>query len=137
MKKMILSFNKTNPVVLYCDLHGHSRARSVFMYGNNYAENPEATRLFPYIMEKLQPQMFKYKKCTFNIGKLKEGTGRVQIWKLLKIPAVYTLEASLCGADKKSSLPHFVPQSLYDCGRYLCLSILVYQNLIVDEAFMQ
>jgi len=52
---MIVNFNKTNPIVLYCDLHGHSRARSVFMYGNNYSENPESTRLFPYIMQKLVP----------------------------------------------------------------------------------
>lgn len=27
LKKMISVFNKTNPIVLYCDLHGHSRAR--------------------------------------------------------------------------------------------------------------
>ena len=109
LKKMINNFNKTNPIVLYCDLHGHSRARSVFMYGNNYSENPESTRLFPYIMSKLGPQIFNYKKCTFSVSKFKEGTGRVCVWKMLKIPAVYTLEASLCGAAKTSNQPHFVP----------------------------
>ena len=36
MKRMIRDFNKTNPIVLYCDLHGHSLSRQVFMYGNNY-----------------------------------------------------------------------------------------------------
>ena len=36
MKRMIQNFNKTNSIVLYCDLHGHSRSRQVFMYGNNY-----------------------------------------------------------------------------------------------------
>jgi hypothetical protein len=60
LKKMIQNFNKTNPIVMYCDLHGHSRARSVFMYGNNYSQNPEATRLFPYLMHRISPDMFDY-----------------------------------------------------------------------------
>ena len=49
-------------------------------------------------MSKLEPEMFSYSKCKFMQGRAKEGTSRVSIWKMLKIPAVYTLETSLCGA---------------------------------------
>jgi len=32
--------------------------------------------------------------------KSKEATARISIWKELKIPAIYTMEASFCGADQ-------------------------------------
>ena len=69
------------------------------MYGNNYSENPESTRLFPYIMSKLS-NTFNFADCRFNIHKSKESTARVAMWRDLKIPAVYTMEASFCGPDQ-------------------------------------
>lgn len=41
IKKMVVEFNQQNPIVFYADLHGHSRARKIFAYGNNYIHNPE------------------------------------------------------------------------------------------------
>lgn len=67
------------------------------MYGNNYQDSPEIARFFPFIMSHLSPEFFEFKKCTFGKSYGKEGTGRVVLWKLLDIPAVFTLEASLCG----------------------------------------
>jgi hypothetical protein len=32
--------------------------------------------------------------------KSKEATARISMWKELKIPAIYTMEASFCGADR-------------------------------------
>jgi hypothetical protein len=68
------------------------------MYGNNYLHNPEYTRLFPYILSKIEPELFNYSKCTFSAAKAREGTSRMAFWRILRIPAVYTLETSLCGA---------------------------------------
>jgi len=34
-------------------LHGHSRKQNVFMYGCNNPKAPEETRLFPYLLGKL------------------------------------------------------------------------------------
>ncbi len=84
---------------MYCDLHGHSRNKNIFMYGNNYPENPESTRLFPYIVSKICDS-FNFKDCRFNIHKSKEATARIAMWRELKIPAVYTMEASFCGPDQ-------------------------------------
>uniref|UniRef100_H2YEX1 Peptidase M14 carboxypeptidase A domain-containing protein n=1 Tax=Ciona savignyi TaxID=51511 RepID=H2YEX1_CIOSA len=30
---MVDQFNKDHPILIYCDLHGHSRKHHVFMYG--------------------------------------------------------------------------------------------------------
>ena len=98
IKKLVDQFNKEYPVVLFTDMHGHSRARKTFMYGNNYYHSPEISRLFPYIFSKVSDQ-FSYPKCKFSNSRTKEGTSRVSLWRILRIPAVYTLETSLCGGS--------------------------------------
>jgi hypothetical protein len=45
---------------------------------------------FPYLMEKLS-EAYKFENCSFSIGKDKEGTARVTMWRELKIDYVYTL----------------------------------------------
>jgi len=47
------TFAKEREIALYLDLHGHSRRKNIFMYGNNIKEAPQATRVFPYILSKL------------------------------------------------------------------------------------
>ena len=53
LKRLIRTFTKENKVVFYCDLHGHSRSKNMFMYGNEIKGRPTATRLFPYILSKM------------------------------------------------------------------------------------
>lgn len=122
--------------MLCVDLHGHSRARKAFMYGNNYHHNPESTRLFPYILSKMEKNMFSYPRSKFSVSKGKEGTSRIAIWRLLKIPSVYTLETSLCGAAMKSSMPHFTPAHLMQLGKQLCMAVLVYQDIKKSAALV-
>ena len=38
VKRLIRSFAKDRELMLYCDLHGHSRRKNIFMYGNNVKE---------------------------------------------------------------------------------------------------
>jgi murein tripeptide amidase MpaA len=38
-KNLISKLSKERPLALYCDLHGHSRRKNVFMYGNEMAES--------------------------------------------------------------------------------------------------
>ena len=52
-KKLIMRLSRDRPLALYCDLHGHSRRKNVFFYGNSLTENSEATRIFPFLMSKL------------------------------------------------------------------------------------
>jgi len=40
VKKLMRTFAKERECVLYCDLHGHSRRKNIFMYGNNIKDVP-------------------------------------------------------------------------------------------------
>lgn len=98
------------------------------MYGNNYEANPEQTRIFPFILSKIIPNDFAVHKCTFGDGESreKEATARVTMWRFLNIPAVYTLESSLCGGLATQNSPHFTPEDLALQGKSLCLALLIY-----------
>lgn len=52
-KKLIVSMAKERKLALYCDLHGHSRRKNIFMYGNAMADEPEGPRIFPFLMSKV------------------------------------------------------------------------------------
>lgn len=66
---------------------------NAFFYGCNYKDDPLATRIFPYMLSKLNPAI-TFKDCRFSYSQYKEGTARVALWKEAKIPNVFTLEAS-------------------------------------------
>lgn len=85
--------------MLYLDLHGHSRKKNIFMYGNNFQDTPHQTRVFPYIMAKLC-DYFSFEDSRFSNCLQKEQTARVTMWRELQIPNVFTMESSFCGADK-------------------------------------
>ena len=95
---MIRAFQKEREIVLYTDLHGHSRRKNIFMYGNNFKDNPQATRVFPYILSKLC-DFFSFEQCRFSMSKYKEQTARIAMFKELNIPNIFTMEASFCGTD--------------------------------------
>lgn len=99
VKKLIRSFSKERELVFYCDLHGHSRRKNIFMYGNNIKETPTASRVFPYIMSKIC-DFFSFEQSRFSMSRSKDGTARIAMFKELNIPNIFTLEASFCGADK-------------------------------------
>lgn len=43
---------------------------------------------------------FHYPDCSFSMPKSKESTARISMFHELKIPFVFTLEASFAGASK-------------------------------------
>ena len=103
------------------------------MYGNNYQENPESTRIFPFIMSKLDPD-FAFPSCRFNVHRSKEQTARITMWRELKLPAVYTMEASFCGADQgKNKGMHFTTEHFLEAGRRICLSLLIYCDIDIPR----
>ena len=93
------TFSKERECVLYCDLHGHSSRKNIFMYGNNIKETPNATRVFPYIMSKLC-DFFSFEQSRFSMSKYKESTARIAMFNEIGIPNIFTMEASFCGADR-------------------------------------
>ena len=55
------------------------------------------------------------------------------LWRELKIPNVFTMEASFCGADKgQLDKKHFMPEHLMLSGRKLLEALIVYTKLTVN-----
>ena len=95
------------------------------MYGCNFKNSPQTCKLFPFVLSKVSP-VFSFNGSRFGVQKSKESTLRVSLFKELKIPNIYTLEASFCGADSgKYKNYHFTGEILADMGRDLCKSILL------------
>ena len=59
-KKNIKLWHYERGVVFFCDFHGHSKKKNTFMYGCNDEDEPEKTRVFPYMLEQLCP-FFSFK----------------------------------------------------------------------------
>lgn len=136
-KRLCKNFQRERQILLYCDLHGHSRNKNVFIYGNNYLENPESTRLFPFVMSKVC-DTFSYSSSKFSIHQSKEQTARIAMWRELKIPAVYTMEASFCGANigAKAGL-HFTTSDFMQVGRRLMLALLIFCDVDVPKSLRE
>jgi hypothetical protein len=81
--------------------------KNVFQYGNKLEALTDSRhsvtymqpRLFPYIMQR-QLDCFNFSDCSFKMPKTKESTARITLFHQLKIPFVFTLEASFAGASK-------------------------------------
>jgi hypothetical protein len=102
-KRMIKSLHNERGVLIFCDLHGHSRKQNVFMYGCNNPRIPEECRIFPYVMSKLSP-FFSMDYSRFGVQKSKESTARVSLYKELKTcPNIFTMESSFSGLDMVNS----------------------------------
>lgn len=64
-KKLINGLAQERPLALYADLHGHSRRKNIFMYGNLDYENENATKVFPFLMSKIAQPNFSYDYSRF------------------------------------------------------------------------
>ncbi|KAG9469549.1 hypothetical protein GDO78_020237, partial [Eleutherodactylus coqui] len=100
--------------LVYCDYHGHSRKKNVFMYGCSIKEtvwhtNSSAAscdidedggyRTLPKVLSQIAPA-FSMSSCSFVVEKSKESTARVVVWRELGVQRSYTMESTLCGCDQ-------------------------------------
>jgi hypothetical protein len=98
------------------------------MYGNSSSNPFEATvsRLYPYILSKLC-DFFSFESSRFSMHKSKEATARIAMYRELKIPAIFTLEASFSGADIGALKDHhFTTDHLMLMGRKVLEALLVF-----------
>ncbi|XP_022809843.1 cytosolic carboxypeptidase 3-like [Stylophora pistillata] len=134
MKNMLESFKKDHQVIIYCDLHGHSRKPNVFMYGctadpkmgsmSDFVEE----RLFPWMMSQKAPDKFSFSGCKFRVRKCKESTARVVMWRQMGITNSFTMEATFCGANfgDMEKGRHFHVGDFEEMGRHFCEVLLEY-----------
>lgn len=99
VKKLCKQVQEERGLILFCDLHGHSRKQNVFMYGCDRKEDPQVCRVFPFMMSKLNPY-FLFESSRFGVQKSKAATARVALFKELKTTScIYTMESSFAGVD--------------------------------------
>ncbi|KAL4494540.1 hypothetical protein ABPG72_004442 [Tetrahymena utriculariae] len=122
-KQMIYNFSNQIKLALFCDLHGHSMKKNIFIYGCHDKQQPLACRELPFLMSKLY-EPFSFNDCNFMVQKSKEGTARVALWEGLKIPNIFTLESSFCGPSYDDI--HFQQTDLEKMGARMCQAFLIY-----------
>ncbi|XP_017743200.1 PREDICTED: cytosolic carboxypeptidase 3 isoform X9 [Rhinopithecus bieti] len=130
LQKVVKVLMEKREVILYCDLHGHSRKENIFMYGCDGSDRSKTLylqqRIFPLMLSKNCPDKFSFSACKFNVQKSKEGTGRVVMWKM-GIRNSFTMEATFCGStlgNKRGT--HFSTKDLESMGYHFCDSLLDY-----------
>ena len=87
----------------FVDIHGHSRRKSVFMYGPYFPLHSERhlrVRVIPKILEDTC-EMFHYYSCKFKLERAKMRTARIVLHNEFDIMNCYTLEASMYGYISK------------------------------------
>ncbi|GAB0093380.1 Nna1 [Sergentomyia squamirostris] len=130
-KAMIKRLMDDCGVVMYCDMHAHSRKHNVFIYGCENKRQPEkklSEQVFPLMLHKNVADKFSFESCKFKIQKNKEGTGRIVVW-MLGVTNSYTIEASFGGTTLGSrSGTHFNTMDYEQLGRAFCETLMDYYD---------
>ena len=123
LKQMIETLAASSrDVLMYCDLHAHSRSKNIFMYG---CENRRglSERIIPYMLSCADPS-FHFESCDFRVKKSKSNCGRVVVWRQFGLVNSYTMEASFCCAAQGPRKDcHFKPSCYESLGRAFCQTI--------------
>ncbi|ELW70718.1 Cytosolic carboxypeptidase 4 [Tupaia chinensis] len=100
--------------VVFCDFHGHSQKKNVFLYGCSIKETlwqadckvgtsalleDVSYRTLPKILDKLAPA-FTMSSCSFLVEKSRASTARVVVWREMGVSRSYTMESSYCGCNQ-------------------------------------
>ena len=116
LKRLMRSLAASDQLLLFCDLHGHSRKRNIFTYG---CEGSGRTRLRERIFPRLLADCahFSLPCCSYKVLRSKEATGRVVVNRQLNLVHSFTLEASMCGSDAGPGAGrHFSTADLQEMG---------------------
>lgn len=148
LQKMITRLQETEnrQFFLYLDFHGHSAKKNIFQYGNkteNWAPSSKKgtcnhqPQVFPMMVSK-QFDYFNFPDCTFSMPKYKESTARVSMFHQLRIPYVFTMEASFAGASIGSLAgQHFSIGDLMNVGRRVLKAIWEVKKLDLNKSLLK
>ncbi|KFP34107.1 Cytosolic carboxypeptidase 4, partial [Colius striatus] len=99
--------------LVFCDYHGHSQKKNVFLYGCSVKETlwqagcmvdtavvteDVGYRALPKILDKVAPA-FVMNSCSFLVEKSRESTARVVVWKEMGVLRSYTMESTYSGCS--------------------------------------
>uniref|UniRef100_A0A8C5ALU3 Cytosolic carboxypeptidase 1 n=1 Tax=Gadus morhua TaxID=8049 RepID=A0A8C5ALU3_GADMO len=130
--------------LVFCDYHGHSRKKNVFMYGCSVKETVWQSnistsscdlhedlgyRTLPKILSQMA-SAFSMGSCSFVVERSKESTARVVVWREIGVQRSYTMESTLCGCDQgKYKGLQIGTRELEEMGAQFCLALLRLKRL--------
>ncbi|XP_063053479.1 cytosolic carboxypeptidase 4 isoform X2 [Engraulis encrasicolus] len=100
--------------LVFCDYHGHSRKKNVFLYGCSVKETlwqsgssvDTATlkedpgyRTIPKTLDRIAPA-FSFNSCNYLVEKSRASTARVVVWREIGVLRAYTMESTYNGCDQ-------------------------------------
>ncbi|XP_053437701.1 cytosolic carboxypeptidase 4 isoform X1 [Nycticebus coucang] len=126
--------------VVFCDFHGHSQKKNVFLYGCSIKETlweaecavgtstlleDVSYRTLPKILDKLAPA-FTMSSCSFLVERSRASTARVVVWREMGVSRSYTMESSYCGCNRGPYQGlQFGTRELEEMGAMFCLGLLI------------
>ena len=125
-KLMMKKTLESREIFFFCDFHGHSIGRNVFMYGNNQVKPNDRLkeRIFPMLFQEMHDN-FNFEDCSFVVNKSKEACSRVVMWREFNLINSFTCEASFCGPTKGIYAGHHFNSQIYELvGRMFCKTMV-------------
>ena len=142
-KRLIQMIAEEREVVLFCDMHGHSMRKNVFVYGCSVKNDKKQTamvKLIPLLLHQ-RNKIFSFSDSHFRMEKTKEATARIVAFREINVLNSYTLEASFCGPSHSAALENRLPvpgessgntqmtqTHLLSLGKDLCKTLLIFLN---------
>lgn len=125
--QMLRKTQESRDILYYCDFHGHSRCKNLFMYGcSNVRHDRLKERVFPLLFHN-NCELFSFNNCSFNVQKQRESTARVVMWREFQLINSFTLEVSFCGPTSGLYKDcHFTISALKEMGDYFCKTLIDY-----------
>ncbi|XP_055365774.1 cytosolic carboxypeptidase 4 isoform X2 [Betta splendens] len=100
--------------LIFCDYHGHSRKKNVFLYGCSVKETlwqsgstvdtvglkeDPGYRTLAKILDRIAPS-FSINSCNYLVEKSRSATARVVVWREIGVLRSYTMESTYNGCDQ-------------------------------------
>ena len=100
-KLMMRKTLESRDIFFFCDFHGHSTKRNIFMYGNTQTKAADRgkEKIFPGQFAE-NNENFSFEDCSFEVQKSRESTARIVMWREFNLVNSFTLECSFCGPSK-------------------------------------
>ncbi|XP_029951908.1 cytosolic carboxypeptidase 4 [Salarias fasciatus] len=125
--------------LVYCDYHGHSRKKNVFLYGCSVKETlwqsgsavdtvglkeDPGYRTIPKTLDRIAPA-FSFNSCNYLVEKSRSATARVVVWREIGVLRSYTMESTYNGCNQGIFTGLQVgTRELQDMGLKFCHSLL-------------
>ncbi|KAM7413845.1 hypothetical protein PAMA_018913 [Pampus argenteus] len=100
--------------LVFCDYHGHSRKKNVFLYGCSVKETlwqsgsavdtvglkeDPGYRTIAKTLDRIAPA-FSFNSCNYSVEKSRSATARVVVWREMGVLRSYTMESTYNGCDQ-------------------------------------